>query len=102
METRALVGERGAYRLAQALDTVQVPATVQAILASRIDRLPLVEKQLLQSAAVIGKDVPFNLLHAIADEDEEDLSRQLAQLQSAELLYRRASFRSRSTRSSTR
>ena len=52
-------GERGAYRLAQALDTVQVPATVQAILASRIDRLPAAEKQLLQSAAVIGKDVPF-------------------------------------------
>ena len=87
VETKALVGERGAYRLAQALDTVQVPATVQAILASRIDRLPPAEKQLLQSAAVIGKDVPFNLLHAIADEAEEDLRRQLAHLQSAEFLY---------------
>ncbi len=87
VETRALVGERGAYRLAQALDTVQVPATVQAILASRIDRLPPAEKQLLQSAAVIGKDVPFNLLHAIAGEAEEDLRRQLAHLQSAEFLY---------------
>ena len=81
------MGERGAYRLAQALDTVQVPATVQAILASRIDRLPLAEKQLLQSAAVIGKDVPFNLLHAIADEAEEDVRRRLAHLQSAEFLY---------------
>ena len=40
VETKALVGEPGAYRLAQALDHVQVPATVQAILASRIDRLP--------------------------------------------------------------
>ena len=92
VETKAFVGERGAYRLAQALDTVQVPATVQAILASRIDRLPLVEKQLLQSAAVIGKDVPFNLLHAIADGDEEDLSRQLARLQSAEFLYQTRLF----------
>jgi tetratricopeptide (TPR) repeat protein len=87
VETRALVGERGAYRLAQALDTVQVPATVQAILASRIDRLPSAEKQLLQSAAVIGKDVPFNLLHAIAGDAGEDLRRQLAHLQSAEFLY---------------
>ena len=92
METKVLVGERGAYRLAQALDTVEVPATVHAILASRIDRLPLGEKQLLQSAAVIGKDVPFNLLHAIAEEDEEDLSRQLAHLQSAELLYQTRLF----------
>ncbi len=64
VETKALVGERGAYRLVQAIDHVQVPATVQAILASRIDRLPAAEKQLLQSAAVIGKDVPFILLHA--------------------------------------
>jgi class 3 adenylate cyclase/tetratricopeptide (TPR) repeat protein len=87
VETRVLVGERGAYQLAQALDNVQVPATVQAILASRIDRLPPAEKQLLQSAAVIGKDVPINLLHAVADETEESLRRQLAHLQSAEFLY---------------
>ena len=87
VETKALVGERGAYRLAQALDSVQVPVTVQAILASRIDRLPAAEKQLLQSAAVIGKDVPFSLLHAVTGETEEDVRRQLALLQSAEFLY---------------
>ena len=40
VETGVLVGERGAYRLAQALPTIQVPATVQAVLAARIDRLP--------------------------------------------------------------
>jgi class 3 adenylate cyclase/tetratricopeptide (TPR) repeat protein len=87
VETKVLLGERGAYRLAQALDAVQVPATVQAILASRIDRLPAAEKQLLQSAAVIGKDVPFILLHAVANETEEGVRRQLAFLQSAEFLY---------------
>jgi class 3 adenylate cyclase/tetratricopeptide (TPR) repeat protein len=87
VETKALMGERGAHRLAQALDTVQVPATVQAILASRIDRLPATEKHLLQSAAVIGKDVPFILLHTVANETEEGVRRQLALLQSAEFLY---------------
>ena len=45
----------------------QVPATVQAILAARIDRLAPEDKRLLQAAAVIGKDVPFALLQAIAD-----------------------------------
>src|SRR6266704_2119889 len=40
VETQVLVGERGAYRLAQALPAIQVPATVQAVLAARIDRLP--------------------------------------------------------------
>ena len=72
VETRALVGERGAYRLANGLTDIQVPPTVQAILAARIDRLSPEDKRLLQSAAVIGKDVPFALLAAIADEREED------------------------------
>ena len=59
VETGALVGERGAYRLAQAARRrIQVPATVQAVLAARIDRLPPEDKRLLQTAAVIGKDVP--------------------------------------------
>src|SRR5262249_21405529 len=59
VETGVLVGERGAYRLTQALPTIQVPATVQAVLAARIDRLPPEEKRLLQTAAVIGTEVPL-------------------------------------------
>src|SRR5262249_52150301 len=51
VETGVLVGEPGAYRLGQALPTIQVPATVQAVLAARIDRLPSEEKRLLQTAA---------------------------------------------------
>jgi class 3 adenylate cyclase len=62
VETGMLVGEPRAYRLAQALPTIQVPATVQAVLAARIDRLPPEEKRLLQTAAVIGTEVPWPLL----------------------------------------
>src|SRR6266508_2893129 len=87
VETRALVGERGAYRLAKALPSIQVPATVQAVLAARIDRLSADEKWLLQSAAVIGKDVPFSLLKAIADEPEEVVRGRLSHPQAAEFLY---------------
>jgi hypothetical protein len=58
VEIHVLVGERGAYRVEQALPTIQVPATVQAVLAARIDRLPPEEKRLLQTAAVIGTEVP--------------------------------------------
>src|SRR5205823_5880738 len=54
VETGVLVGERGAYRLVQPIESLQVPATVQAILAARIDRLPPENKRLLQTAAVIG------------------------------------------------
>jgi AAA ATPase domain/Adenylate and Guanylate cyclase catalytic domain len=56
VETKALDGERGAYRLVRPVQSLQIPATVQAILAARIDRLPVEEKQLLQTASVIGKD----------------------------------------------
>jgi class 3 adenylate cyclase/pimeloyl-ACP methyl ester carboxylesterase len=87
VEAEALRGERGAYRLAHDLHTMQIPATVQALLAARIDRLPLEEKQLLQSAAVIGTDVPLVLLQEIADLSEDDLRRGLAHLQEGEFLY---------------
>ena len=87
VETGVLAGEPGAYRLAQALPTIQVPATVQAVLAARIDRLPAEEKQLLQAAAVIGTEVPFPLLEAIAELPEAALHRGLAHLQAAEFLY---------------
>jgi predicted ATPase len=81
VEAKALTGERGAYRLAKAPQTLQIPATAQAILAARIDRLLPRDKRLLQAAAVIGKDVPFALLQAIAELPEEDLRRGLAHLQ---------------------
>src|SRR5262245_28629993 len=87
VETNVLVGERGAYRLSRPLDTIAVPATVQAILASRIDRLDSEDKQLLQTASVVGKDVPFALLLAVAELPEEDLRRGLGHLQAAEFLY---------------
>src|SRR5207247_6558207 len=64
VESEAITGDRGAYRLARPFDTIRVPATVQAILAARIDRLPPEDKTLLQTAAVIGKDVQFTLLQA--------------------------------------
>jgi tetratricopeptide (TPR) repeat protein len=92
VETHALTGERGAYRLVRPLATIDVPATVQAILASRIDRLAPEDKQLLQTASVIGKDVPFALLQAIAELPEDALRRGLAHLQSAEFLYETSLF----------
>jgi tetratricopeptide (TPR) repeat protein len=96
VETGGLVGEPGAYRLAQPLQSIQVPATVQgiqvpatvqAVLAARIDRLPSEAKRLLQTAAVIGTEVSCSLLNAIADLSDTELHRHLAHLQAAEFLY---------------
>ena len=87
VETGVLVGQPGAYRLDAPLPTIQVPATVQAVLAARIDRLPPEEKRLLQTAAVIGTEVPLPLLQAIAELPEDALHCGLAHLQAAEFLY---------------
>lgn len=92
VETGALLGERGGYRLARPLPTIQVPATVQAVLAARIDRLPPGDKAILQTASVIGKDVPLVLLQAIAEPAEEELRAALSRLQSAEFLYETSLF----------
>jgi class 3 adenylate cyclase/tetratricopeptide (TPR) repeat protein len=92
VETGALVGERGAYRLTRPVEALQVPATVQAMLAARIDRLPLEDKRLLQTASVVGKDVPLVLLQAIAELPEEALRRGVDHLQAAEFLYETGLF----------
>jgi tetratricopeptide (TPR) repeat protein len=87
VETGALAGERGHYRLTQAVQAIQVPPTVQAMLAARIDRLLPDDKRLLQVAAVVGKDVPLTLLEAVADLSEDALREGLDHLQAAEFLY---------------
>ena len=90
VETGALTGERGAYRLARPLRAIQVPATVQAVIAARIDRLFAADKTLLQIASVLGKDVPnvpLGLLQAIAELAEDELRAAIGRLRAAEFLY---------------
>ncbi len=87
VEIGTLAGERGDYHLIEHAQVIHVPATVQALLAGRIDRLPPDEKRLLQAASVIGKDVPFALLQATIEGEVEDLRQSLAHLQAAEFLY---------------
>jgi tetratricopeptide (TPR) repeat protein len=92
VETKALEGEWGRYHIGKTIESTQVPVTVQAVLAARIDRLSAEDKRLLQSGAVIGKDAPFVLLQAVADLSEEDLRRSLAHLQTGEFLYETSLF----------
>jgi len=86
-ETGVLGGARGDYRLVKGLEAVRVPATVQAILAARIDRLAAEDKRLLQTAAVVGHDVRFALLLAVAGLDEEACRSGLGRLQAGEFLF---------------
>jgi class 3 adenylate cyclase/DNA-binding winged helix-turn-helix (wHTH) protein/tetratricopeptide (TPR) repeat protein len=64
-----------------------LPSSVHGVLAARVDRLPAAEKRLLQTAAVIGIEMPRSLLEAIAGVPEDALGRDLLHLQAAEFLY---------------
>jgi predicted ATPase len=92
VETKTLEGSRGQYRLTLPLQALQVPPTVQTILAARIDRLSPDDKRLLQTAAVAGKDVPFALLQAIAELPDEALRAGLDRLRIAEFIYESGLF----------
>jgi class 3 adenylate cyclase/tetratricopeptide (TPR) repeat protein len=87
VETAVLSGERGAYRLMRPPDNLEIPATAQAIVAARIDRLAPEDKRLLQSASVVGKDVSITLLQEIAGLPGPMIHESLERLQNAEFLY---------------
>ena len=77
----------GALKLTKGLDEIRVPSTVQAVLTSRIDRLPLVEKELLQTLAVIGREFSLSLVRYLVATSDEGLERMLTGLQLTEFIY---------------
>jgi class 3 adenylate cyclase/tetratricopeptide (TPR) repeat protein len=81
------LARNGAVKLTRSLDALKIPPTVQDILASRIDRLPAAEKELLQTLAVIGSEFPVALAREVANRPEDELTRMLSALQLAEFIY---------------
>jgi class 3 adenylate cyclase len=92
VETNALVGTRGAYRLGKHEEEIGVPPTVQSVLAARIDRLREREKQVLQTASVIGKNFSEAILRRVVELGNGDLPAALHALTNAEFLYQEALY----------
>jgi class 3 adenylate cyclase/tetratricopeptide (TPR) repeat protein len=91
-ETGALLGTRGAHRLGKPVEEIGLPATVQSVLAARVDRLPERDKRLLQTASVIGKNFSEPILRRVADFDDEHLPGALHALMDAEFIYEEALY----------
>ncbi len=87
VEAEHLEGERGAYRLVRPVEEAGVPATVQAILAARIDRLDPAAKQLLQVTSVVGKEVGARALGLTAGLGDDELNPTLCELVEGGFLY---------------
>jgi len=77
----------GAVSLANPLSDIRVPPTVQAILASRIDRLAAAVKELLQTLAVLGREFRFELIKRVTANPQDELERVLSELQLGEFIY---------------
>ena len=92
VESGQLTGSRGGYTLQRGIEQMEVPPTVQALLAARIDRLDEQAKRVLQSASVIGKEFPLTLLSTVADVPERELEGALARLRDGEFIQERSLY----------
>ena len=86
-ESGYLEGERGKYALVKPVDEIPLPATVQSVLAARIDRLEEHAKHVLQTASIIGRVFPLQILKSISDVTESEIDASLQILLDAELIY---------------
>jgi class 3 adenylate cyclase/tetratricopeptide (TPR) repeat protein len=87
VESGVLVREGHGHRLARDLAYLRVPATVHAVLASRVDRLAPIDKLVLQAASVGGDTVPVRVLEASGQVPRERLGDALTRLKAAEFVY---------------
>jgi class 3 adenylate cyclase len=81
------LARNGEVKLTRTLSGIRIPETVQAMLAARIDRLPLAEKDLLQTLAVVGREFSASLVREIIKQSADELDRMLDYLQLAEFIY---------------
>src|SRR5262249_43668386 len=79
-------------RASVALADLHLPPTAQGILASRIDRLPPPEKELLQTLSVLGKEFSLGLIQQVVSQSENTLWPLLSHLQGAEFIYEQPAF----------
>src|SRR5215472_13871571 len=90
-EQGALI-RNGRLTLTRPLAQIAIPTTVQAVLASRIDRLAPDEKELLHTMAVLGREFPLPLIRQVAGKSQADFERTLAVLQAGEFIYEQPAF----------
>ncbi len=92
IESGRLEGERGAYRLVEPVESLEIPTTVTSLLAARIDRLPEREKHVLQAAAVLGKEFSEPILEDVAELPHGDITEALASLKGGEFIYEQSLY----------
>ncbi|MFZ2093143.1 MAG: adenylate/guanylate cyclase domain-containing protein, partial [Pseudolabrys sp.] len=88
LEGDILVKDADGYRLDGPLPPLAIPATLQASLMARLDRLAPV-KEISQIGAAIGREFSYSLMRELVGRDETALKHALTKLEQAELVFRR-------------
>jgi class 3 adenylate cyclase/tetratricopeptide (TPR) repeat protein len=89
-----LVEDASSYRVAGEVDALEVPETLHALVAARLDGLSGEERRLVQDASVLGKTFTLGALAALTGRAESELEPLLAGLVRKELLGLQADPRS--------
>ncbi len=92
VETGVLAGHTGDYRIAKPVSDFSSPVTIDALLTSRIDRLPEMDKRVLQSAAVVGNPADLRVLEALGEFQPDEVRQSLERLQASDFLYETSPF----------
>jgi class 3 adenylate cyclase/tetratricopeptide (TPR) repeat protein len=92
VETGVLAGQPGAYRIAKPVSDFSAPVTIEALLTSRIDRLPETDKRILQSAAVIGNPADLRVLQSLGEFRPDEVRQSLERLKALDFLYETSPF----------
>jgi predicted ATPase len=92
IETKKLQGTKGAYKLVTPVHKLEVPATVHALVAARLDRLTEREKDVLQTAAVIGREFDEPALAAVVEQETPQLREALQKLKETEFVYEQSLY----------
>jgi class 3 adenylate cyclase/tetratricopeptide (TPR) repeat protein len=91
-EAGTLEGERGSFTLVRQVEADTMPASVQAVISARVDRLPGSHKAVLQAAAVIGQEFPTSMLARVAGIDQQELDEALQGLVTSEFVFEQELF----------
>jgi predicted ATPase/class 3 adenylate cyclase len=94
LDRGALVQEGSVYRPVGQIETLEVPETLQALIAARLDGLASEERRLLQDAAVLGKTFTLQALAGLSEVPEDELTALLGGLVRKEVLSIQADPRS--------
>jgi class 3 adenylate cyclase/predicted ATPase len=89
---QGILARNGAVKLVQPLARAHLLVTVQGVLAARIDRLTAQDKELLQTLAVIGNEIPVVLARQVSEREGEELQGGLANLRLSEFIFEQPSL----------